>query len=144
MASKGLMNTPVKGRVLFLDADADTRELLNLALAEEGYEIVVGSTVAEGLRLARSQSFDLILLDWYFRDGTGLEMCEAIRRFDTCTPVFFYTGMADNLHIRHALRVGAQGCLIKPVSMDILLKTVAACVEPSKMVASEPRVEVPA
>src|SRR5437016_4942349 len=112
---KNLNSVAHKGCVLFLDNDADTCELLNLVLAEQGYEVVLGSTITDGLRLARSRRFDVILLDWYFIDGTGLELCQKIRSFDTQTPIFFYTGMAQDLHIRYALWAGAQGCLIKPV-----------------------------
>lgn len=117
---------PSKGRLLFLDDDTDTRELLDVALAVEGYEVVLGRSIAEGLRLARSGGFDLILLDWYFSDGTGIELCQMIRRFDKRTPIFFYTGMAYDQHVETALRAGAQGCLIKPVAMETLLDTIAS------------------
>lgn len=125
MTSHGSTHASRKGRVLFLDDDTDTRELLDMALAGEGYEVVLGGSIAEGLRLARSGQFDMILLDWHFADGTGIELCQAIRNFDMQTPILFYTGMAYDQHIRSALQAGAQGCLIKPVAMETLLNTIA-------------------
>lgn len=119
-------NGSVKGRILFLDDNEDTCELLDLVLGQAGYEIIVGRSIAEGLQLIKSKSFDMILLDWYFSDGTGIELCRAIRESDGQTPIFFYTGVAQEHYIRSALQAGAQGCFIKPVEMDTLLQTISS------------------
>jgi two-component system, OmpR family, copper resistance phosphate regulon response regulator CusR len=130
----------VKGRVLFLDDNEDTRELLDIVLSEAGYEIVLGRSLAEGLQLVKSSSFDLILLDWYFNDGTGLDLCRTIRESDGQTPIFFYTGMAMDNHMRKALQAGAQGCFIKPVDMETLLETISAQISRKKYGSSQERV----
>jgi DNA-binding response OmpR family regulator len=114
-----------RGRILFLDDDKDTCELVSLILGQAGYEVILGRSVAEGLRLTRNKQFDLILLDWHFADGTGVDLCRAVREFDGDTPIFFYTGMAFEHHLHTAMQAGAQGCLVKPVEMETLLKTVA-------------------
>jgi DNA-binding response OmpR family regulator len=114
-----------RGRILFLDDNDDTCELVNLVLSEAGYEVVLGRSVADGLRLIRDKQFDMILLDWHLTDGTGVELCQAVREFDGDTPIFFYTGMAQEHHIRTAMQAGAQGCFVKPVEMETLLKTIA-------------------
>jgi two-component system response regulator HydG len=116
----------VKGRILFLDDNADTCELLDVVLGRAGYEIVIGRSIAEGLQLSRTRSFDMILLDWFLPDGTCLELCQTIREFDGETPIFFYTGMAYDHHLRSALQAGAQGCFIKPVEMETLLQTISS------------------
>ncbi|HJQ27277.1 MAG TPA: response regulator [Blastocatellia bacterium] len=113
------------GRVLFIDDDADTCELINLVLGQAGYEVAVGRSIAEGLRLARARKFDLILLDLYFGDGNGIDLCRTVREFDKQTPIFFYTGVDPDQLLSAALEAGAQGCLIKPVEMDTLLQTLA-------------------
>ena len=115
-----------RGHILFLDDDSDTCEMVNLMLGYAGYEVVVGRSVADGLRLARDKRFDLILVDWFLSDGLGLDLCRAVRQFDGNTPIFFYTGMALERHIHTALEAGAQGCLVKPVEMETLLQTIAA------------------
>lgn len=117
-------------RILFLDDNDDTCEMVNLILTQAGYEVVVARSVAEGLRLTRDKQFDFILLDWFLSDGTGLDLCRAVRQFDGNTPIFFYTGMALEKHLRTALQAGAQGCLVKPVEMDTLLQTIADRVGP--------------
>ena len=114
-----------RGRILFLDDDDDTCELVDLVLTQAGYEVAIGRSVADGLRLTKAQQFDLILLDWHLADGTGVELCRAVREFDGQTPIFFYTGMAYDHYINIAMQAGAQGCFIKPVEMETLLKTLA-------------------
>ena len=119
-------NGSVKGRILFLDDNEDTCELLDLVLGQAGYEIVIGRSIAEGLQLIKSKPFDMILLDWVFPDGTGIELCQAIRESDGQTPIFFYTGIAQEQYIRSGLQAGAQGFFIKPVEIDTLLQTISS------------------
>ena len=119
-------NGSVKGRILFLDDNEDTCELLDLVLSQAGYEIVIGRSIAEGLQLIKGKPFDMILLDWYFSDGTGVELCQMIRESDGQTPIFFYTGVAQEQYIRSGLQAGAQGFFIKPVDMDTLLQTISS------------------
>jgi len=119
-------NSSVKGRILFLDDNDDTCELIALVLSQAGYEIVIGRSITEGLQLIKSKPFDMILLDWYFPDGTGIELCQAIRESDGQTPIFFYTGMGQEQYIRSGLQAGAQGFFIKPVDMDTLLQTISS------------------
>lgn len=115
-----------KGRILFLDDDDDTCEMIKLMLGQAGYEVVIGRSVAEGLQLIRKKSFDMILTDWYFEDGTGIELCHAVRQSGEQTPVFIYTGMVQDNHLQSALRAGAQGFFVKPVEMKTLLNTISS------------------
>lgn len=113
------------GRILFVEEDPDTCELVRLILGDAGYEVKHATTVAEGLSLTQQEQFDLVLLDSYFDDGTGLELCQAIRAANQQTPIFFYTGLASEKEINAALKAGAQGCFIKPVESDHLLSIIA-------------------
>jgi two-component system, OmpR family, response regulator len=124
MANSWVMKE-AKGRILFIDDDKDTCEMMCVLLGMEGYEAVLASGVSEGLSLAKAGSFDLILLDWHFEDGTGIELCRMIRAFDEQIPIFFYTGVAYESELKKALMAGAQGCLVKPVDMNDLMQTVS-------------------
>ncbi|MFP5262323.1 MAG: response regulator [Blastocatellia bacterium] len=114
-----------KGRILFVDDDLDTCEMMRILLGMAGYEAVSASCVSEGLDLARSGDFDLILLDWHLRDGNGIDLCRMIRAFDGEIPIFFYTGVAYESELKKALKAGAQGCLVKPVDVNDLMRTVS-------------------
>jgi DNA-binding response OmpR family regulator len=104
--------------------------MIKLVLAQVGYEVAVGRSATDGLRLARMNRFDLILLNMYFRDGNGLDLCRKVREFDDRTPIFFYTGMSQDQLVSEAIKAGAQGYFVKPVEMDTLLQTLAAQISP--------------
>jgi DNA-binding response OmpR family regulator len=114
-----------KKAILCIEDDQDTCEMLTVLLGLAGYDVTHAQNSIDGLSLARQSKFDLILLDWYLPDGTGIELCQGIREFDTTTPIVFYTGEAHETELQQALSAGANGYLIKPVDVDKLLEVVA-------------------
>ena len=101
-------------QVLFVEDTADTRDLVEFSLQSEGFTVVTAQTADEGLALARTKPFALILLDIGLPDKDGLELCREIRRFDQQTPILFYTAFAELLDQEEATKAGAQGTLRKP------------------------------
>src|SRR5688572_19961186 len=95
-----------KGRILCVDDDEDTLELMTSVLGYEDYEVVQAQTVTEGLALAISDNFDLILLDFVLSDGTGVELCRMIRGTGVLAPILFYSGMAPKEDIDQAMNAG--------------------------------------
>jgi DNA-binding response OmpR family regulator len=100
--------------VLFVEDTADTRDLVEFSLQSEGFTVITAQTADEGLGLARTKPFALILLDIGLPDKDGLELCREIRRFDQQTPIVFYTAFAELLDLEEAAKAGAQGTLRKP------------------------------
>jgi DNA-binding response OmpR family regulator len=113
-----------KGRILCVEDDEDTREMMSALLGLEGYEMVEARNIAEGLNLITSSTFDLILLDWVFDDGTGIDLCKRLRDNGTHVPVLFCSGVGNRAEIEKAMRAGAQGFLIKPVDVNDLLQNI--------------------
>ncbi len=101
-------------QILFVEDTADTRDLIEFSLQQDGFAVTCAQTADEGLALARAKTFALILLDIGLPDKDGLELCREIRRFDRRTPILFYTAFAELLDEREALQAGAQGWLRKP------------------------------
>lgn len=120
------------GRILFVEADPDTCDLVGCLLAAAGFEMLVAVTLADGLQHAQQKHCEVILLDSYFEDGTGLELCQTIRTFDDHTPIYFYTGLATEPELKAMIQAGAQGCFIKPVDGEQLVSTLTLCVQNQK------------
>ena len=116
-------------RVLYIEDHEDTRELVTLVLEQRSYEVVTGATIETGLVLARSQHFDLYLLDSWLPDGSGLDLCRRIREFDKATPILFYSAAAYEIDKDLALRSGAQAYLIKPSQPSELCNLVVSLIE---------------
>ncbi len=105
------MDTPP--RILFVDDHEDTRFLVITWLGALGYEVTATHSVSEGLRLAKSERFDLYLLDSRLADGDGKDLCEKLREIDALTPIVFYAG-----DVRERVMAGSdcetQGFVMKP------------------------------
>jgi CheY-like chemotaxis protein len=68
--------------------------------------------MAEALRLASEEKFSLYLMDYHLPDGTGVELCQQIKSFDTETPIIFITA-SSSMNEQQALHIGAQGLIKK-------------------------------
>ncbi|HEX8473412.1 MAG TPA: response regulator [Pyrinomonadaceae bacterium] len=104
----------IRHEILFVDDTADTRDLVEWSLQQEGFVVTSAQTADEGVEKAREKRYALILLDIGLPDKDGLQLCREIRQFDDRTPVLFYTAFADLLDHEEAAKAGAQGCLRKP------------------------------
>src|SRR2546425_9767465 len=107
-----------KGRILCVEDDRDTLDMMTALLGLEGYEVIQARTVKDGLSLGSNDNFDLILLDWVFEDGTGIDLCKSLRSSGAPAPILFYSGIGSTAEIDDSMRAGAQGFLIKPVDFD--------------------------
>ena len=116
-------------RVLYIEDHEDTRELVTLVLEQKSFEVVTGTTIATGVALAGSQKFDLYLLDSWLPDGSGLDLCKQIRKFDTATPILFYSAAAYEIDRDQALKSGAQAYLVKPTHPHELCSLVESLIE---------------
>jgi DNA-binding response OmpR family regulator len=120
-------------QVLFVEDTSDTRDLVEFSLQGEGFAVTSAQTADEGLSLARTREFDLILLDIGLPDKDGLELCRDIRRFDQKTPIVFYTAFAELLDKEEAAKAGAQGCLRKPEDTARLGEVARKLIEDGKL-----------
>jgi OmpR-family two-component system manganese-sensing response regulator len=107
-------------KILVVDDDELTIDLLRYVLGLNGHQITPALTVAEGIQLASAGGFDVFVLDNLLPDGTGHEMCSQIRTFDSFTPIIFCSGDATLNARQMALAAGAQLYLVKPVDTDEL------------------------
>jgi DNA-binding response OmpR family regulator len=83
-------------------------------LSAGGFAVLSRSKIAEGLKAAAAQNFDLYLIDLWLPDGSGLDLCRKLREFDAQPPVDFYSAAAYEGDREAALESGGQAYLIKP------------------------------
>lgn len=101
-------------KILLVEDDEDTCEALAQLLRRPGHEVITAYRVAEALRIAQAGGLDLIILDNWFKVGSGVELCRQIRKFDAETPILFYSAAAYDTDVKEGLRAGADGYIIKP------------------------------
>jgi|SRR5215213_828652 len=125
------MNSP-KGRILCTDDHADTRQLIIAILMAEGFDVLCTDNAQETLKLAKSNKFDLYLLDNWLPDIPGPKLTAEIRQFDQKTPILFYSGAGYETDKESARSAGAQGYLVKPVDNEMLIAEVTRLISDSK------------
>jgi DNA-binding response OmpR family regulator len=112
-----------KPRIIIVDDDRDTRELLAMALESEGFEV---SSAANGLRLISSLQLrrpHLILLDVNMSWIDGFELCKAVKKNESFRdiPVVFVSGRGESEDRRKGMEAGAADYFVKPLDLNLLL-----------------------
>ena len=107
-------------RVLCVEDDAGTRDMLKTRLGLSDFEAVVAPDMKAALRLMERERFSLYLLDGGLRSVTGLSLCERIRASDARTPIVIFSGHAHASDIAAGLRAGANAYLVKPDSSGLI------------------------
>ena len=125
-SNSGATGSSVERRkhILCADDHEDTRAMMAILLDMCGYEVTTVSSVAETLPLTEKGGFDLLILDGWYPDGLGVDLCKQIRTFDARTPIFFLTACAYQSDIDKGLESGAQAYLTKPFEYDVLTQTI--------------------
>lgn len=123
-------------RVLYLEDDEDTLEMVRFMLDLSGIEVASATTSDEAERLAKSGRFDLYLLDGLLPSGNSLNLCREMRKFSPSTPVVFYSALGFKEDIAKGLEAGADAYLVKPYSGD-LAETILRVIEKAKINRSQ-------
>ena len=132
------------GKVLVVDDDASVQRLLEFTLQQEGYEVIVASDGADGLRRWQADQPSLILLDVTVQQVDGYEVATRIRAEETGgrhVPIIMLTSDKDVQGKVRALRAGADDYLIKPFHPAELLarmKSLIARFQPSESLVGRP------
>ncbi len=100
-------------RIFVLEDDAAIGVALRYSLEHEGYDVTLCKTVREALETVAAELFSLYLLDLTLPDGSGYDVCKAIKaRGDL--PVIFLTAYDDEINVVTGFELGADDYITKP------------------------------
>jgi CheY-like chemotaxis protein len=122
----------VGANILHVDDDPDIRLLIAASLQEFGYVVATAGTVAEALQLAKDVRFNLCILDVRLPDGTGIELCQQLRKLQPDVPILYYSAYASDAEQKKALSICGDAYLKKPVSVTDLQQTIAGLLDKSE------------
>jgi CheY-like chemotaxis protein len=123
-----------KTRILYSEDNPDSRELMCLLLAREGFETVCPDTSDEVLKAAREGAFDAYILDNWTPGISGIELCKKIRQFDPDTPIIFYSAAVFPQDKEEARAAGAQAYIDKPAGIDGVVDTIRSTLSAARQV----------
>lgn len=115
----------VRNRILCIDDHEDSRRMMKVLLEMWNYEVALAGAADEGLYLARSEHFDLYLLNTHLPDGSAFELCEQICGVPGHAPVVFISTAPYETDKQRGSQAGAIAYLTKPLDFDVLEVTLA-------------------
>jgi CheY-like chemotaxis protein len=129
MPAKGKGQQPIR-KILIVDDEALLRTMMSDGLKAAGHQVVVATTGEEGLRLAKAEKPDCILLDVMMPGMDGYETCAAIKADPDLAriPVLLTSATTDLRVVDRAEQVGASTVLPKPVPIEELQHAVALAI----------------
>jgi two-component system response regulator PilR (NtrC family) len=123
------------GSILVIDDEEIMREILETLLTREGYDVRLASTGAEGIELARSASFDAVVVDVMMPGMDGLSTLAELKKLDDDLPVVMITAFASVETAISAMKSGAFDYITKPFKNDEVLVVLRNAVERRRLIA---------
>ena len=113
--------------ILLVDDDDDLREALSEQLVmTEDFEVFEAASGAQAMERAKSQIFDLVILDVGLPDTDGRELCRLMRKQGVKCPILMLTGHDSDADTILGLDAGANDYVTKPFKFPVLLARIRA------------------
>ncbi|MBN2848190.1 MAG: response regulator transcription factor [Coriobacteriia bacterium] len=113
-------------RILLVEDEDRIASFVTKGLSAEGHAVERAATTTEGSALARTHTYDLILLDLLLPDGHGRDVLQAVRNADPDVPVIVVSALGETDDKVELLDLGADDYLVKPFEFAELSARVRA------------------
>ena len=103
-------------KILVVDDQAEVRELVEVTLRSEEFEIIQAKSALEAIEKAKSEKPDLIILDIMMPNFDGIATCKILKRnpITKKIPVIFLTAKHGKEDVKAALQAGGKDYVMKP------------------------------
>ena len=137
------MITPpvVLARILVIDDDGPTRELLAEVLETDGHIVVTEATGAGGRARALAEPFDLVISDIGLPDLDGISLVQVLRAAGVRSRMLALSGHTDEIDRQKGKAAGFDAYLFKPIKASALRTEVARYLSPDFVAESTAAVE---
>ncbi len=123
-------------RILVVEDDPDTSQLVRLYLSRDGHEVMAASDGVKGLTMAREEAPDLVVLDLMLPGLDGIEICRELRGYSN-VPIIMVTARVEEDDRLAGLELGADDYITKPFSPRELAARVRAVLRRTSHEAQE-------
>lgn len=121
-------------KILIIDDEKSIRNTLKDILSYEDYEISLAENGLEGLELAKTDEFDVILCDIKMPQMDGIEVLEKTQELALDTPVIMISGHGNIDTAVDAIKKGAFDFIEKPLDLNRILITIRNAMDKSKLI----------
>ncbi|MEK7464029.1 MAG: response regulator transcription factor [Patescibacteria group bacterium] len=123
-------------KILIIEDDEDVIDFLRVSLKSESFTVDVARNGSDGSFLARTNPYDMIIIDYSLPVKNGLTVCKEIRTAEIETPIIFLTIHLEIKKKIDALDIGADDYIVKPFSFDELRSRIYAIKRRPKKIES--------
>jgi DNA-binding response OmpR family regulator len=113
-----------KNKILFVDDDAELREIVKEQLCSEGYVLDEAEDGNRAIEKIKLQTYDLLLLDITMPGKSGMDVLKFAKETSPGCHVIMLTGMVGLSVAIESLKLGADDYITKPYNMDYLLASI--------------------
>lgn len=124
-------------RILIVEDDMKINDFLKTALESEYFVVDTASDGAQGLYLAKTNTYDVIVLDSMLPHVSGIEICRALRTDDIATPIIGLSVQSETANKISFLNGGADDYLTKPFSFAELIARIHAVLRRPRTLGSD-------
>jgi len=110
--------------ILVIDDSIQDREFLANILVDAGYVAHTMPDGESGVSLCRSRNPDLVLVDMMMPGINGIEVLRAIKSEQPSIKVILCTSAGSEVSVALAMRIGADGYIVKPYNRDMILMNI--------------------
>ena len=135
----------MKVNVLMVDDDIEFTELIKFNLESKGCQMSIAHDGAEGLRLAREEAPDLILLDLMLPDIAGMTLCEILQSGPStkAIPIFIVSALNEHWFEKGSKRAKFTRFFTKPINLKTLRESISSICQKGNSIVSPPLKPVP-
>jgi two-component system response regulator PilR (NtrC family) len=120
-------------RLLVVDDELSMRDLLDITLRQEGYDVTLADGGESAIRALDATAFDLVVTDLRMRGLDGLAVLRAVKERAPGTAVLVVTAFASTDTAIEAMKLGAYDYLTKPFKLDELRLTIASALDRKRL-----------
>lgn len=122
--------------ILLVEDELEIQKRIQIALIEDGYQVLTANNGEEALQLFDKIDFDIVLLDMMLPKKPGEEVLKTIRQ-NSNVPIIIISALTDELIQLNAFENQADDYVVKPFSMGILIHKIKALLRRVNAVTSE-------
>jgi len=110
-------------KILIIDDDPDIRDVLNITLSQENYEVIEAPDGLEGLKFAQTKNPDLVIVDFKMPKMDGRQVCQQLKKDILLShmPIIMLTGKGEVADKVGGLNAGADDYIVKPFEPQELI-----------------------
>lgn len=128
--------------VLIIEDDARIARNIKKMLESSDILATVAPDAEKGIYYSKSETYDVVILDWMLPDKEGIEVCRLIRSHNNTTPIIMLTAKSQLEDKIEGLSTGADDYLTKPFAMEELLARVNALIRRGGRESASPLIQI--